>query len=300
MSVRELADHKVFDIAQTFNDILLHLGGLELRDHLLYMLVLPLEISLLHRVILRLNRLLSLLLHGRGPLLLGAVFARPLTFDIPVMVTPLPSDLQMIQLFVEEHRLLHNGEIEALSFLRLEIVQLKRLEITLVQGSLIHKLLLLTLAIISDLHQLLSSGSLTLDPVQNLGLIPLQDAEAGLEGLQHSRVLVLDSLRQDERVEAASVASVFDLGVVVEGSAVGQAVPAVVLRNVRPRDKSFALGPGRSFLIIVVLILSIAVISRVRCMHLLILIEDYLFSFILLLVFSSVTALQTVADLCRG
>ena len=151
------------------------------------------------------------------------------------MVTALAPDLQVVQLFVEEHRLLHNGEIEALPLFRLEIVQLKRLEIALLQSSLIHKLLLLTLTVISDLHQLLSAGSLPLDSVQNLGLIPLEDAEAGLEGLQHSRVLILDSLRQDERVEAASVASVFDLGVVVEGSAVGQAVhAAVVLRNVRP------------------------------------------------------------------
>ena len=72
MSVRELADHKVFDIAQTFNDILLHLGGLELRDHLLHMLVLSLQICLLLSVIFRLNRLLSLLFNGRRSLLRGA------------------------------------------------------------------------------------------------------------------------------------------------------------------------------------------------------------------------------------
>ena len=42
MSIRELADHEVLDIAQTLNDILLHLGSLKLRDHLLYMLVLSL------------------------------------------------------------------------------------------------------------------------------------------------------------------------------------------------------------------------------------------------------------------
>ena len=75
LRIGELADHKVLDIAQALNHILLHLRGLELSDHLLYVLVLPLEICLLHRVILRLDSLLPLLLHGGGALLLGAEFA---------------------------------------------------------------------------------------------------------------------------------------------------------------------------------------------------------------------------------
>ena len=72
LRISALADHKIFDIAQAFNDILLHLGGLELRDHLLNMLVLSLQICLLLSVIFRLNRLLSLLFNGRRSLLRGA------------------------------------------------------------------------------------------------------------------------------------------------------------------------------------------------------------------------------------
>ena len=39
LSICEFADHEVFDITKAFNDILLHLSGLELRYHPLYVLV---------------------------------------------------------------------------------------------------------------------------------------------------------------------------------------------------------------------------------------------------------------------
>ena len=42
LRISELADHKIFDIAQAFNDILLHLSSLKLRNYFLYVLVLSL------------------------------------------------------------------------------------------------------------------------------------------------------------------------------------------------------------------------------------------------------------------
>ena len=56
---------------------------------------------------------------------------------------------------------------------------------------------------VSDLHELLRSLPLPINSIQKLLLVPLQDAEPCLKGLEHAWVLILDTLRQDERVEAA-------------------------------------------------------------------------------------------------
>ena len=40
LRIGKFADHEVFNIAQAFYNILLHLSSLELRNHLLYVLVL--------------------------------------------------------------------------------------------------------------------------------------------------------------------------------------------------------------------------------------------------------------------
>ena len=61
----------------------------------------------------------------------------------------------------------------------------------------------LLLTMISDFHELFSSLSLAIYALQDALFVSLEDAESGLERLQHARVLVLDSFGQDQRVEAA-------------------------------------------------------------------------------------------------
>ena len=51
----------------------------------------------------------------------------------------------------------------------------------------------LLFTVISDFHKLLSSLSLAVDALKNALLVTLEDAESRFEGLQHTRVLILDS-----------------------------------------------------------------------------------------------------------
>ena len=75
-------------------------------------------------------------------------------------------------------------------------------------------------------------------------------------------------------------------------------MPTIFLWNVRSRDEPLMLWPtGPPFLIIV--IFSIAVISGVWRVHLLILVEDNLFLSILLLLLSSIT-MKTATNLLRS
>ena len=83
----------------------------------------------------------------------------------------------MVQLLVEHDGLLDDGEVETLAFLGLEIMQALLLQHIVSILCLLLGLFLLSLPMVSDLHELLCTLPLPLDSIQKLLLVPLQDAE---------------------------------------------------------------------------------------------------------------------------
>ena len=92
----------------------------------------------------------------------------------------------MIELLVEHHGLLHDGEVQSLAFLGLEVLEPLLLEETLAKVCLTSGFFLLTLAIVSDVHEVLCALPLSIDLFEYSLLVALEDAEARLEGLEHA------------------------------------------------------------------------------------------------------------------
>ena len=161
------------------------------------MRVLPAQVLLLQGVKLGLDGLMPLLLHRGGTFSLGAVLARPLTSDFFLCRAALSPHFQVIQLLIQHHGLLHDGEIQSLAFLRFEVLEPLLLKHALPQVDLSGCLLFLTVSMVSDLHELLRSQPLLIYLAQYFLLVSLQDTEAGLKRLKHALVFVLDALGED-------------------------------------------------------------------------------------------------------
>ena len=198
LRVRQLVDHQALDIAQALDHFLLHLRRLKLVYHLIHMRILPAQVLLLQGVVFGLDGLVALLLHRGGTLSFRAEFARPLASDFFLGRAALSPHLEMVELLVEHHRLLHDGEIQSLAFLRFEVFESLLLKYTLPQVGLSVCLLLFTLSIVPDHHELLSPLPLLIDLAEDFLLVSLQDAEARFERLQHPLVFVLDALCEDQ------------------------------------------------------------------------------------------------------
>lgn len=92
----------------------------------------------------------------------------------------------MVQLPAKHHGLLHNREIQTLTLLGFEVLETLLLELGLALMRDPLNVLLFTLTIVADLHELLGTLPLTIDTIQELLLVPLEDVEASLERLQHA------------------------------------------------------------------------------------------------------------------
>ena len=160
------------------------------------MWVLSTEILLLQRVVFGLDSLMSLFLHGRGSFSFSTGLSRPLTSYLLLCWAALSSHLQVIQLLVEHHRLLNDGKIKSLTFLCLEVLQSLLLKQTLSKVSLSRCLLLFTLTIVSNIHEMLRTLPLRINLAQDPLLVPLQNTEARLKRLEHTWVLILDALSE--------------------------------------------------------------------------------------------------------
>ena len=75
------------------------------------MRIFPAQILLLQGVVLGLDGLVALLLHRGGTLSFRAEFARPLASNFFLSGAALSPHLEMIELLVQHHRLLHDGEV---------------------------------------------------------------------------------------------------------------------------------------------------------------------------------------------
>lgn len=92
----------------------------------------------------------------------------------------------MIELLVEHHGLLHDGEVQSLALLGLEVLETLLLEETLTKVGLASGFFLFTLAIVSDVHEVLCALPLSIDLFQYSLFVALEDTEAGLKGLEHA------------------------------------------------------------------------------------------------------------------
>ena len=136
------------------------------------------------------------------------MLARPLTSDFSLSRASLPSHFHLVELLVEHQGLLHDREIQSLALLRLEVVESLLLEQTLAKDSLASSFFLFALAIVPDVHQVLRALSLGIDLFQYSLLVALQDTEARLERLEHTRILVLDAFGQNQGVKSSVLVSV--------------------------------------------------------------------------------------------
>ena len=198
LRVCQLVDHQALNVAQALDHFLLHLRRLKLVNHLVHMRVLSAQVLLLQGVVLGLDGLMTLLFHRRGTLSFRAELARSLASDFFLGRAALSPHFEMIELFVQHHRLLHDGEVEPLAFLRLEVLESLLLQYALPQVGLSILILLLTLSIVTDHHELLRPLPLLVDLAKDSLLVPLQDAKARFERLQHALVFVLDALGEDQ------------------------------------------------------------------------------------------------------
>lgn len=92
----------------------------------------------------------------------------------------------MVQLPAKHHGLLHNRKIQTLTLLGFEVLETLLLELGLALMRDPLNVLLFTFTIVADLHELLGTLPLTIDTIQELLLVPLEDVEASLERLQHA------------------------------------------------------------------------------------------------------------------
>ena len=177
--VVELVNHECLDIAKTFNYLSLHLGSLEFVNDFVHVRVLSLQVFLLKCIVLGLNSLLSLLLHRRTPFPLRTIMAALLSTDLLSTLTSLATHLQVIELLIQHHRLMHDWKVQPLTFLCLKILESLMLHCAVPKLCDSQHLLLLPFTIVTDLHKLLSSLSLTFDSLQHTLLVSLQDAKSG-------------------------------------------------------------------------------------------------------------------------
>ena len=130
----------------------------------------------------------------------------------------------MIKFLAEHQGLLYDRQVDSLTFFGFEVLKALLLEKTLSELVLAIHLLLLSISVVSDLHDLLSTLSLAFDTIQDPGLIPLQNAEACLQRLKHPRVLVLDLLGKNERVESLIVFDPLELRIAIVRSCRAHAI----------------------------------------------------------------------------
>ena len=136
LRVRQLVDHQAFNVTQALDHFFLHLRRLKLVYHLVHVHVFSAQVLLLQGVVLGLNGLVALLLHRGGALSFRAELARALTSNFFLGRAALLPHLEMIELFIQHHRLLHDGEVEPLAFLRLKVLESLLLQYALPQVGL--------------------------------------------------------------------------------------------------------------------------------------------------------------------
>lgn len=171
------------------------------------MRILSLKVLLLHHELLCLHCMVFLLLDRGRPLLVCTVFAWSIATDLTFMVLARSSHFQMIQLFVQHHRLLHDRKIQTLAFLRFEILKPLILPLTLAFLCDVFESHFFSLSVISDFHELLSTLSLTFDAIEHSLFVSLQNVESRFQWLQHAWILIFDPLSQYKWVKSTWIST---------------------------------------------------------------------------------------------